>query len=282
MIADNIVTGNGEQGVLIVGDDGISFNSNTIGPDNVITNNGGAGVHIIDSNDNTIVANAIGFNGNIGGGGGAFEEPQSGVDIEEVDSDAGGPDYGMADRNTITKNSMWSNVGLGIDIDADGPNTDTPGNASCLDGLSTAGPDVKADPAGTSLDPNDCIDTPPQPSVVGDKITGRIGPPNNVDLCAFCTVEAFVTDNPPDPTGYGEGAIYIGRGQTDGTGDYSIVVDDELACGAKAGSVTVTVTDEQGNTSEFSLNAGGFEGTPDCGPTVTPTPTEAPTTFQPL
>jgi CSLREA domain-containing protein len=241
VITDNVIQGNGEEGIVLLGDDGINFNNNTVGPDNTITQNGGPGVHIIDASDNLIIENSIGYNGNI----------TSGIDIEES--------LAEADGNTITRNSIWNNVGLGIDLAQDGI------------GCPLGGNDPNTGPQWS------CDDIPPAPGVSGNTISGRVGPPNGVPLCAFCTVEAFIADNPNDPKGHGEGAHFLGTGLTDGTGNYIIAVDKNAVCGGKAGSVTITVTDTDGSTSEFSRNTAGYAGTNPCAPTPTPTNTPAPT-----
>jgi parallel beta-helix repeat protein len=262
----------------------VSFRENTIGPDNAIFRNGGPGVCIYDSDNNTVIHNQIYENGENSD---ACTQPGgipagSGVDVlAQCSFLPQGLCAGAfeAKGNTISQNSMWSNFGLGIDLGVDG-----------LGCYGTAKPPAPAPPTPTpSPTPgpllfnnmaNNCNQTPshapygpPAPSYGSSKVSGRINTPDADVLCAFCTVEVFVTDNPPDPTNHGEGFFYLGGVQTDGTGNYSLGLA-AIPCGAPAGPLTITVTDRNGNTSEFSTNATvGFPGTAACAPTSTPTPT---------
>jgi hypothetical protein len=63
----------------------------------------------------------------------------------------------------------------------------------------------------------------------------------------FAIVEVFKAK--PDPTGYGEGAVYLGWTSPDANGDWIITVSGVVA----GDSVTATTTDNYSNTSEFSL-----------------------------
>ena len=67
--------------------------------------------------------------------------------------------------------------------------------------------------------------------------------------CRGCTVEVFQAA--PDPTGFGEGRTYLGETTTNVGGAFTFEFSGLAACD----ELTVTVTDGDGNTSNFSENA---------------------------
>ena len=155
---DNTVEGNlvgtdaEGDAALPNGDDGIEIidaNDNEI-VDNVISGNGGNGVRIrvddtADADHNRLVGNAIGTDA-----GGVLDlgNDEAGVRIEEGadQNEVGGTNVaddgntiayndedGVAvedsSTNTILGNSMFANADLGIDLDDDGPTANDPGDA---------------------------------------------------------------------------------------------------------------------------------------------------------
>jgi CSLREA domain-containing protein len=127
-------------------------------------------------------------------------------------SDAG------TDGNTITRNSIFANGGLGIDLDPTGV---TPNDAG--DGDSG---------------PNQQLNFPVLSSATGTSVRGT--------ACSGCRVEVFVAD--PDPSGFGEGRTFLAAGLADASGNFTVSIS-----GVSAGqTVTATATDGQGNTSEFA------------------------------
>jgi len=127
-------------------------------------------------------------------------------------SDAG------TDGNTITRNSIFANGGLGIDLDPTGV---TPNDAG--DGDSG---------------PNQQLNFPVLSSATRTSVRGT--------ACSGCRVEVFVAD--PDPSGFGEGRTFLAAGVADASGDFTVAIS-----GVSAGqTVTATATDGQGNTSEFA------------------------------
>jgi CSLREA domain-containing protein len=125
------------------------------------------------------------------------------------------------DFNTITRNTIYGNTGLGIDLEPIGAvNPNDPGDA---DGGANQGLNMVVIGSAT---PNEVAGT----------------------TCVTCTVEVFRADG---GTGkYGQGQLLLGTAQTDGSGAFSAGVS-----GLVVGDyVTATATDALGNTSEFSLN----------------------------
>lgn len=131
-------------------------------------------------------------------------------------------------------------------------------------------PGVTLNDAGdTDAGPNDLLNFP--------VITGDTSQAVNGSACAGCTVELFRSDS--DPSGYGEGELWLRDATADGTGQFSA---DTCGKGLAPGDqVTATATDGDGNTSEFSLNytinvASGSCLTPTPTPAQTATPTASP------
>ena len=146
---------------------------------------------------------------------------------------------GGAEGNTISQNSMDGNVGLGIDQDGDGLVTD-PREYRFTIGFRFQRCDASCD------------------AQFG-------GGTNAVDgsACSGCLVELFLTDDPPDPSGHGEGMTFLSDTVADGTGAFAFELG-AFPCGLPAGSLTATATDTNGTTSEFSANVPGFPGTEPC------------------
>ncbi len=127
-------------------------------------------------------------------------------------SDAG------TDGNTITRNSIFANGGLGIELDPTGVNQNDVG-----DGDSGA---------------NQQLNFPVLSNATSTSVRGT--------ACAGCVVEVFVADS--DPSGYGEGRTFLGSSAADSSGRFTVTVS-----GIAAGQmVTATATDSNGNTSEFA------------------------------
>jgi CSLREA domain-containing protein len=235
--------GNDAHGVAIQSLEG-SSNSNTVGPGNVIGFNKFGGVAIYGSNNlvygNTIGTDAVG--NDLGNG-------LNGVQIYSWEAPDGasntvGPDNVIAfnhaagvyvdgddaDNNTITRNSIFTNTVLGIDLyDED-----------------DVWPGVTPnDPGDADSGPNEQLNFPVIISATVASVSGT--------ACAGCTVEVFIAD--ADPSGYGQGKTFAGSVTADGTGNFDVAVH-----GVGVGEwVTATATDGDGNTSEFSANGQAVE-----------------------
>jgi hypothetical protein len=135
-----------------------------------------------------------------------------------------------ADGNQISQNSIYANGGLGIDLQNDGV---TPNDAGDFD----TGPNEELNfPVITLVDFSTGVAV----------ITGSLsinGSP------ATAVVELFKAR--VDPSGHGEGEIYLGSVNPSAAGAWSFTAPSLLPGDA----VTATATDSMSNTSEFCLNA---------------------------
>ena len=135
-----------------------------------------------------------------------------------VGVEIGHPD---SDFNTITRNSIYSNTGLGIDLE---PWGGVNGNdAGDVDTGSNQGQNF--------------------PVITSAKTTAVRG-----TACAGCTVELFLADSAAGA--YGEGKTYLGTVVADASGAFNLVVTGLV----KGQVVTSTATASDGNTSEFGRN----------------------------
>jgi hypothetical protein len=136
--------------------------------------------------------------------------------------------------NTVSRNSIHSNGYLGIDLPGGDPvNPNDPGDAD-------TGPNgLQNYPVLTSavLRPGRLL------------VTGTLDTPNP----RTAVIEIFanpVPDPGGDPTGHGEGAIFLGTARPNSRGAFTAV----LPVVAEGTLISATATDREGNTSEFSEN----------------------------
>ena len=130
-------------------------------------------------------------------------------------------------------NSIHSNGGLGIDLAANGV---TPNDAN-----------------DTDIGPNDLMNFPVL-AVAGTDgsqllVSGTLDTPNP----ETATIELFANPVPTpggDPSGYGEGAVYLGNVTPNSQGEFEV----QLSAVDEGTLISATATDAAGNTSEFSLN----------------------------
>jgi len=198
-------------------------------------------IDIAGSNSNKIIGNRIGYypaQGN-GGYGIRFRSNSNSnlIDSNIISYNAG---YGMTilDNdclyNTFTKNEIFENGFIGIDLNNDGVTINDPGDAD--------------------TGPNNLFNYPELDSLYmkPDSSFTAYG-----SAAANAIVEFFVahpvgdSTRPPDPTGYGEAHSYIGTETVDGSGKFTFDIAKETG---QFSSITMTATDVDGNTSEFSDN----------------------------
>lgn len=144
--------------------------------------------------------------------------------------------------NTISRNRMYNNGEKGINL-----NSKTSGGITIYGNQRREAPELVA--ASTTL------------------AIGR-------SSCAHCVVEIFVADKTstggPEPAG--EGRDFLGAGETDASGSFAVPIS------APEGAIlTATVTDREGNTSEFGRNIRVQAGPVQPLPTATPAPTASTT-----
>ncbi|MAT38676.1 MAG: hypothetical protein CL946_03635 [Ectothiorhodospiraceae bacterium] len=227
-VNNNLISGNDVDGVSIVGLPEVGaisrrniVDGNLIGLDiqNAPLPNGESGVSIGMynrqvygfANDNTIANNTIAFN--IG----------NGVVVAEDQTH-----LFNADSNRITQNSTYNNGRLGIDLDNDGVTQNDPGD-----------PDMSA---------NQACNFPVITSAIFQ--SGATTVRGSVDAggaVSQAVVEVFQAMT--DPSGNGEGAVYLGACAPDNAGNWALVIQGGVQTGD---TLTATCTDTENNTSEFS------------------------------
>ena len=176
-----------------------------IGPNNVIANNKQQGIFLVDRDMN--------------------EQP------DPIDDNY---------SNIITRNSMYNNGGLGIDIEPSGVNSNDEGDADS--------------------GPNTALNFPELTTATTQAVAGA--------ACVGCVVEIFVADG--EAGEYGEGETFLGDNSSDPVGE-----DGQFLIGISAepgAALTATARDAAGNTSEFSLNI--LVVAEDILPTPTPAPVQ--------
>src|SRR5205085_6098036 len=134
---------------------------------------------------------------------------------------------------TSRGNSIFGNAGLGIDLNADGVTANDTGDAD--------------------TGPNNLQNFPVLTGAIPGATTAVKGTFNGAASTTF-TLD-FYANPTGDPTGFGEGQIYLGAltVTTDASGNasYSGVLS---AATTYHQAVTATATDAAGNTSEFAAN----------------------------
>jgi len=209
----NLIAGNPQAGIVI----GAQLTESQI-TGNTITRNGTSGIHIYGSttaNTLLIARNLIHAN--------------FGVGISIL-----GPGSGYS----ISQNAIYANDWLGIDLAVD---------YCCQDGV------TPNDPGDGDTGPNHLMNFPVLNSAKATNgklvVKGTIDTPNPRSV----TIEFFANPVPNpggDPSGYGEGALYLGSDRPNAQGKFTAT----LPAVAVGTLVTATATDATGNTSEFALN----------------------------
>jgi parallel beta-helix repeat protein len=232
----NTISGNLQSGVVISGaaSTGNVIHNTLIGPnisDNANIGNGGWGVLIDGGSDNTIGgalagdSNRIRANGTNAGGNGS-----------------GGVGVLSGTGNVIQRNQISLNLGLAVDLDADG---------SPFDGI-TVNDAGDGDAGANGLQNRPVITTATTTSVSG---TLSSAPNTTFDIEIFGSPRC-------DPSGAGEGAQLLAflSATTNGSGQASFSTSfGPVAAGT---AFTATATDLNGNTSEFSACSPIFSGAP--------------------
>ena len=225
--AGNLISGNSGNGVNIVG----GLDINIIARENIVQGNiigtDVTGTIALGNGDFGVIVSGSAFNNKIGGaeeGAGniiAFSG-RAGVSI------AGNAVSGTG--NTILSNWIFANQNLGIDLIPPRLGEEVTPNDS-------------NDPDNG---PNNLQNFPVILSATTSQITGMLNSTSNTTF----RVE-FFANSECDPSGFGEGEIFLGFSnvQTDGGGNVNFTVNLSVPAGQ---FVTATATDPDGNTSEFS------------------------------
>ncbi len=272
LVANNLISGNVGNGItLFSGSTDNVIQNNLIGTDSTGTQplpNSGNGVNINNPARITLTGNVISANGGVGihaGGNNAIIQGnkigtditgtqnlgniQGGVIVDGGNVLIGGPAAsngniiafnsatGVVVSNNSTgvgilSNTIFANGGLGIDLGNDGVTSNTPG-----------GPH-----SGANLGQNFPVLT----GAIGFKsITLVGGTLNSIPSTSFMV--QFFSNSTADPSGYGQGQVYLGSTQvsTDASGNATFQVG--LPVGFPAGQfISGTATDPNNDTSEFS------------------------------
>jgi len=238
------------------GIDGIAIADGNLIVGNLISDNQHSGISINSGNANTIKGNLIGTNingnpvlGNHGAGVsigfGGPSTPSTGNRIggtKATDANviAGNSGNGITIfdfqglNNSISRNRIFSNAGLGIDLVGDGV--------------------VTANDAGDGdVGANNRMNFPILTSALGAPgqvvVKGVIDTPRPRSV----TIEFFANPVPTpggDPSGHGEGAVFLGTARPDVHGRFTATLPP-VSLGTL---ITATATDAAGNTSEFAAN----------------------------
>jgi hypothetical protein len=254
----NLISGNNGNSGLILGQNTSAnvIQGNIIGADITGTQPLGntPGGITINGHDNTVgctaagARNIIAFNG---GGTPMCNAFDAGIWVHNSG----------AVNNAILGNSIFSNAGLGIDLEFDGdPNCVEP-NDNC---------DV-------DTGPNNLQNYPVITSVIsGGGNTNIQGSLNSAPSKTF-RVE-FFDNSQCDPFNNGEGQTFIGFTNVMTDGSCNAPINVNLPVNVQAGHVvTATATDQNNNTSEFSTCRVVVQATPTPTPTATASPTATPT-----
>lgn len=181
---------------------------------NVISNNG-LGIRISGALNIEITQNTI------------FENNFHGIKVEDYYDGTLKRSLGVL----MSKNSIYSNNELGIDLEIHNqwvnPN----------------------DPDDSDIGPNNLMNYPVLTSAMATPgrliVKGSIDTPNPKNV----TIELFGNDEPDQQTGYGEGKIFLGEVIPNANGDFTA----SLGPVSPGTWISATATDEDNNTSEFSL-----------------------------
>jgi len=241
----NLISGNSGNSGVILGQDASSsiIQGNIIGADITGTQplgNSPGGI-TINGHDNTVggmttdARNIIAFNGG--------DTPMCNASLAGIWVHNSG-----AINNALLGNSIFSNAGLGIDLEFDGdPNCVEPND----EGDSDTGPNnLQNSPLITSV------------TIPTDNSTVTINGSLNSTASTTFRLE-FFSNAAQDNTGYGEGQTFVGTKDvtTDSTGNVSYTATFPLPATNQAAATaqknfSATATDPAGNTSEFSASFG--------------------------
>lgn len=232
----NLISGNvGNTGVILGQDTTANLiQGNIIGADITGTQPlGNSGGIIINGHDNTVggadahARNIIAFNG---GNVPTCSAASAGIWVHNA----------SAINNALLGNSIFSNAGLGIDLEFDGdPNCGVEPN----------------DIGDADTGPNNLQNYPVLETVSNSggmtTVTGKLNSAANTTY----RVEFFAND-PLDPSGYGEGQTFLVAKDVPTNGSGNANFNESFPQLTDTQFVTCTATDPSGNTSEFSAAVG--------------------------
>jgi len=226
----NVISGNSGNGVAIY-TNGNSVMSNQIGTDlsgTIPLGNRLDGVRVYSGSNNTI-GGRTGESGNVIAYNGSTDvRPTAGVLVVQIGTVS-------ATGNAILSNSIFSNVGLGIDLNQDGVTPNTPG-----------GPHTGA---------NNLQNYPVLTSVTGNSTQTTVqGTLNSTPNATFEL--QFYSNTVADPSGYGEGQSFLGSKSVTSNSNGDVSFSATFSTSDFVGQfISATSTDAAGNTSEFARDS---------------------------
>jgi Thrombospondin type 3 repeat len=246
--AGGLDRGNSQHGVFIDGAPNNIVGGTSASARNVISGNNATGVTIQGATGNVVRGNRIGTNA---AGSGALGNTSDGVRVggNASTSSIGGAATGAGNTiafngagvvidsgtgNSVLSNSIHSSTTLGINLGIDGVSANDAG-----DGDSGA---------------NNLQNYPVISAATGyltiTRVTGSLNSAPNTTF----TLQFFASPV-CDPSGFGEGATFLGSltKTTDGSGNVSFTNESVPTGGTGGQQITATATDPNGNTSEFSV-----------------------------
>lgn len=230
--AGNVISGNGNDGILLSSGSVVLGNLIGLGADGLtpIANENGAGI-LIDGANNTIGGILPGAGNTI-----AFNNLQ-GIVVLPGDSN---------DGNTIRGNSIYSNVGIGIDLENDGVTPNLPG-------VQTGANNLQNFPVISSA----------------GSLPGSVTVAGSLPASSGSYTIDFYVSPTAHSSGHGQGKYYIGSATVSSVGGYTF--NATFSTSHITGVVTATATDANGNTSEFSLAESIVPILVETGPAITTT-----------
>ncbi|MBI4518957.1 MAG: right-handed parallel beta-helix repeat-containing protein, partial [Deltaproteobacteria bacterium] len=215
------VSGNLSSGIYAL-EGSLTIGGAGAGDGNLIVANGGHGLFVLGGG----VLENVTIQGNTIGSATLVGNALDGINI------SGAFNINIGGLTAGTPNTILNNTGSGILVSG-------MGSVAVLMRANSIGNN-----GGLGIDRQDGAEllvSPPALAIAGTLLTGTGIPGAAVDI--------FRTDTPADASGAGEGKIYRGTAQIDGTGQFSFSL-----VGEPSGTYTATQTDGGNNTSEFAVN----------------------------
>lgn len=224
--------GNGGDGITITGGGNHQIGSGEGITRNIIGGNAGDGVKILNAVDNRLVGNAIGTDA-----GGTIPLPNGGSGVLILSTE------GSASRNAVLQNVIAYNRGAGVRILGSGI-----GNRLSQNSI-FQNEDLGIDRGGQGVIP--------QITAIAENSDGTVTVRGSFPTLApaGAVIEVYLAD--PDPSGRGEGKVFLGSTRADDRGNFSLTLSGR----SRGEPITCTATDFRGDTSEFAENFIIGEGT---------------------
>jgi parallel beta-helix repeat protein len=224
--------GNGGDGITASGGGGHQIGGGDAITRNVIGGNAGDGVKLLNASENRLAGNAIGTDASA-----AIPLPNGGSGVLILSTE------GSASRNVVLQNTVAYNRGAGVRILGSGTGNRLSQNAIFQN------EDLGIDRGGQGVVPQITAITEEGGGAVTVKGVFPAPAP------AGAVIEVYLAD--PDPSGRGEGKVFLGSTRADDRGNFSL----SLSGRSRGEPITCTGTDFRGDTSEFAENFIIGEGT---------------------